>query len=99
MPYELRHTAITHEADAGWSSFEIADWAGGRHVGADDQFPPRHRCGEFLASDRVTPVSDQMVLAIDRAISGLPLLNRLKRRGVAAGCFPWSEIGCRDLGL
>lgn len=27
-PYELRHTAITHQADAGWSSFEIADWAG-----------------------------------------------------------------------
>ena len=25
-PYELRHTAITHQADAGWSSFEIADW-------------------------------------------------------------------------
>ena len=27
-PNELRHTAITHQADEGWSSFEIADWAG-----------------------------------------------------------------------
>ncbi len=26
--YELRHTAITHQADAGRSSWEIADWAG-----------------------------------------------------------------------
>jgi integrase len=24
-PYELRHTAITHQADEGWSSFDIAD--------------------------------------------------------------------------
>lgn len=27
-PYELRHTAITHQADPGWTSFEIADWVG-----------------------------------------------------------------------
>lgn len=27
-PYELRHTAISLQADAGRSSFEIADWAG-----------------------------------------------------------------------
>jgi len=27
-PYELRHTAITMQADAGHSSWEIADWAG-----------------------------------------------------------------------
>ncbi len=27
-PYELRHTAISHQADAGASAWEIADWAG-----------------------------------------------------------------------
>ena len=27
-PYELRHTAISMQADAGHSSWEIADWAG-----------------------------------------------------------------------
>lgn len=27
-PYELRHTAISHQADRGRSSWEIADWAG-----------------------------------------------------------------------
>ena len=27
-PYELRHTAISLQADAGASSWEIADWAG-----------------------------------------------------------------------
>lgn len=27
-PYELRHTAITMQADAGHTSWEIADWAG-----------------------------------------------------------------------
>jgi integrase len=27
-PYELRHTAITMQADSGHSSWEIADWAG-----------------------------------------------------------------------
>jgi len=27
-PYELRHTAISHQADAGHTSWEIADWAG-----------------------------------------------------------------------
>ncbi len=28
VPYELRHTAISHQADAGRSSWEIADWCG-----------------------------------------------------------------------
>ena len=28
VPYELRHTAISHQADAGRSSWDIADWAG-----------------------------------------------------------------------
>ncbi|MEM7341991.1 MAG: tyrosine-type recombinase/integrase [Actinomycetota bacterium] len=27
-PYELRHTAFSHQADRGRSSWEIADWAG-----------------------------------------------------------------------
>lgn len=27
-PYELRHTAVSMQADAGRSSWEIADWAG-----------------------------------------------------------------------
>ncbi|MGB5760870.1 MAG: tyrosine-type recombinase/integrase [Acidimicrobiales bacterium] len=27
-PYELRHTAISHQADRGRSSWQIADWAG-----------------------------------------------------------------------
>ncbi|MEZ5409129.1 MAG: site-specific integrase [Acidimicrobiales bacterium] len=27
-PYELRHTAISHQADMGHSSWQIADWAG-----------------------------------------------------------------------
>jgi len=27
-PYELRHTAISMQADSGYSSWEIADWAG-----------------------------------------------------------------------
>ena len=27
-PYELRHSAISHQADAGHTSWEIADWAG-----------------------------------------------------------------------
>jgi integrase len=27
-PYELRHTAISHQADRGSSSWQIADWAG-----------------------------------------------------------------------
>ena len=27
-PYELRHTAISHQADIGRTSWEIADWAG-----------------------------------------------------------------------
>ncbi len=28
VPYELRHTAISHQADAGRSSWDIADWCG-----------------------------------------------------------------------
>lgn len=40
-PYELRHTAITHQADAGWSSFEIADWAGTSEKMISERY--RHR--------------------------------------------------------
>jgi integrase len=42
-PYELRHTAITHEADARWSSFEIADWAGTSEQMISSRY--RHRLG------------------------------------------------------
>jgi integrase len=27
-PYELRHTAITHQVEAGHSASTVADWAG-----------------------------------------------------------------------
>lgn len=40
-PYELRHSAITHQADAGWSAFEIADWAGTSQKMISDRY--RHR--------------------------------------------------------
>jgi integrase len=40
-PYELRHTAITHQADAGWTSFEIADWAGTSEQMISERY--RHR--------------------------------------------------------
>ena len=40
-PYELRHTAITMQADAGHSSWEIADWAGTSEAMISDIY--RHR--------------------------------------------------------
>lgn len=27
-PYELRHTAITHQIEAGWTANQVAEWAG-----------------------------------------------------------------------
>lgn len=42
-PYELRHTAITMQADAGHSSWEIADWAGTSEAMISDVY--RHRLG------------------------------------------------------
>lgn len=58
-PYELRHTAISMQADAGRSSWEIADWAGtsGGH-GQPDLPPPAPAClypaSNPLASHRYT---------------------------------------------
>ncbi len=40
-PYELRHTAISMQADAGHSSWEIADWAGTSEAMISDVY--RHR--------------------------------------------------------
>jgi len=40
-PYELRHTAISMQADAGHSSWEIADWAGTSEAMIGDVY--RHR--------------------------------------------------------
>ena len=40
-PYELRHTAISHQADAGRSSWEIADWAGTSEAMISSRY--RHR--------------------------------------------------------
>ena len=40
-PYELRHTAISLQADAGRSSWEIADWAGTSERMVSDVY--RHR--------------------------------------------------------
>lgn len=40
-PYELRHTAISMQADAGHTSWEIADWAGTSEAMISDVY--RHR--------------------------------------------------------
>lgn len=40
-PYELRHTAISHQADAGRTSWEIADWAGTSEAMISSRY--RHR--------------------------------------------------------
>ena len=40
-PYELRHTAISHQADAGRTSWEIADWAGTSETMISSRY--RHR--------------------------------------------------------
>ena len=49
-PYELRHTAITMQADAGHSSWEIADWAGTSETMIADVY--RHR---LLSVSRLVP--------------------------------------------
>lgn len=40
-PYELRHSAISHQADAGRTSWEIADWAGTSEAMISSRY--RHR--------------------------------------------------------
>ncbi len=49
-PYELRHTAITMQADAGHSSWEIADWAGTSESMIADVYRHRFRRVSHLRS-------------------------------------------------
>lgn len=46
-PYELRHTAISHQADQGHSSFAIADWAGTSEAMISSRY--RHRLRQVAA--------------------------------------------------
>jgi integrase len=46
-PYELRHTAISHQADRGRSSWEIADWAGTSERMISDVY--RHQLNQVSA--------------------------------------------------
>ncbi|MFV0523542.1 MAG: hypothetical protein ACK5RL_03485 [Acidimicrobiales bacterium] len=41
VPYELRHTAITLQVDAGHEAWEVADWAGTSVRMVEDVY--RHR--------------------------------------------------------
>jgi len=50
-PYELRHTAISHQADAGATAWEIADWAGTSEAMISGVY--RHRLRRLSA---LTPV-------------------------------------------
>ncbi len=51
-PYELRHTAITHQSEQGWSSWELADWAGTSERMISEVY--RHR---YNRASGITPVS------------------------------------------
>lgn len=44
VPYELRHTAISHQADLGRSSWQIADWCGSSERLISDIY--RHRLSD-----------------------------------------------------
>lgn len=48
-PYELRHTAITHQIDAGRTAGQIADWAGTSEVMIYAHY--RHRLREIVEID------------------------------------------------
>ncbi len=51
-PYELRHTAISLQADAGRSSWEIADWAGTSEAMISHVYRHRlHRVASLMAID------------------------------------------------
>lgn len=52
-PYELRHTAISRQADAGRSAWEIADWAGTSEAMISRTY--RHRLRRVAS---LTPVDD-----------------------------------------
>ena len=45
-PYELRHTAITHQIDAGRTASQVADWAGTSETMVFAHY--RHRLGEIV---------------------------------------------------
>lgn len=51
-PYELRHTAITMQADAGHSSWEIADWAGTSEAMISEVYRQRLRRVSALTAPR-----------------------------------------------
>jgi integrase len=52
-PYELRHTAISHQADAGRTSWEIADWAGTSEAMISARYRHRlRRVSKLLPADR-----------------------------------------------
>lgn len=50
-PYELRHTAITFQAERGYSAWEIADWAGTSERMVYDVY--RHKLGGVVAVEPV----------------------------------------------
>ena len=51
-PYELRHTAISMQADAGLSSWDIADWAGTSEAMINRVYRHRlHRVSRVLPAD------------------------------------------------
>lgn len=52
-PYGLRHTAISHQADAGATSWEIADWAGTSEAMISSRY--RHRLRRV---SKLRPVDD-----------------------------------------
>lgn len=52
-PYELRHSAISHQADAGRTSWEIADWAGTSEAMISSRYRHRlNRVSTILPVDR-----------------------------------------------
>lgn len=52
-PYELPHTAITLQADAGRTSWEIADWAGTSEAMISSRYRHRlRRLSALLPADR-----------------------------------------------
>ena len=55
-PYELRHTAISRQADAGHSAWEIADWAGTSEAMISRTY--RHRLRRVAT---LKPVEDEIV--------------------------------------
>ena len=59
-PYELRHTALSLQADAGRSSWEIADWAGTSEAMISGRY--RHKLRRVAA---LQPIDDSMAVEHD----------------------------------